>query len=39
MTKITKDKLAEIDRDVLMALRLVFKDESEIYFNDESDVE
>ncbi|CAD8053664.1 unnamed protein product [Paramecium sonneborni] len=37
--KLTKDKTAEFDKDMLQALRLVFKDDQQIYFNEESENE
>ncbi|CAK58296.1 unnamed protein product (macronuclear) [Paramecium tetraurelia] len=37
--KLTKDQTAEFDKDILQALRLVFKDDQQIYFNEESESE
>ncbi|CAD8059821.1 unnamed protein product [Paramecium sonneborni] len=37
--KLTKEKTAEFDKDILQALRLVFKDDQQIYFNEESESE
>ncbi|CAD8142066.1 unnamed protein product [Paramecium pentaurelia] len=37
--KLSKDQTAEFDKDILSALRLVFKDDQQIYFNEESETE
>ncbi|CAK74957.1 unnamed protein product (macronuclear) [Paramecium tetraurelia] len=37
--KLTKEKTAEFDKDMLQALRIIFKDDQQIYFNEESENE
>lgn len=39
LAKLGKDRSVEFDRDMLQAIRLVFKDDTEIYFNEDSDIE